>query len=81
MSQNIHAICKVIIPSYLKNKVKKFELLKLPFSDFVNKMNYLIVKFVELNNKVKQTDFQSIDHFLIRIVDPLIELYVIFSLF
>ena len=81
MSENIHAICKVIIPSYLKNKVKKFELLKLPFSDFVNKMNYLIVKFVELNNKVKQTDFQSLEQFLIRIVDPLIEFYVIFLKF
>ena len=81
MSENIDAITKVLIPSFLKNKVKKFELLKMPFSDFVNKMNYLIVKFVELNNKVKQTDFQSLEQFLIRIVDPLIEFYVIFLRF
>lgn len=80
MSENIDAISKIIIPSFLRIKVNKFKLLKLSSSDFVNKMNYLIVKFVELNNKVKQTDFQNLDQFLFRIVDPLIELFVSFIL-
>ena len=64
------------MPSFHRIKLKKFDLLKQPPHDFINKMNYLNVKFKELNSKIKQTDFQNLDQFLSRITEPLIELYV-----
>ena len=78
LAENIEIICRSLIPSYQRNKMKKYELLKTPTQDFSNKINYLSVKFYELNQKIKQTDFENLDHLLARIIDPLVEFYVIY---
>ncbi len=77
ISENIDILAKCLIPGFLRIRVKRLELLKMPTTDFINKLTYLNIKFNELSNKVKQTDFENIDQFIFRIIDPLIEFYSI----
>ncbi len=43
----------------------------------IEKLNGLKSRFVELNEKLKKSDFNGVDDFLMAIIEPLLEFYVI----
>jgi len=82
-TKHLDIIHRVIIPSYQAIKVSYLsntDRMGLTADSLEDKFKYLKVKFIELSEKVKQTEFQNLADFMFKVIEPVVELYVIIIL-
>ncbi len=78
LSRNLDITSRCLIPSHREMKIKKLDLMQSNQNkeSIYEIYKYLRIKFDTLTIKVNQTEFRNLEDFLIKIIEPVIELYV-----
>jgi hypothetical protein len=78
-SKNIENLFKIVIPGLDTLKTNKIDPYKMDLNlvSLIERMNDLKQNFIQLNDRIKHSEFNNLDEFFLKILDPIVEFYVI----